>query len=162
MTGRTLALAVALAALGRAPAHAESAEDTRVWEVNGIRLEASQVERLASDIARQTLVAVERLDGLGLRGEQGEALESIYRTVALDTYDEVVRVVNREDLADAEKEAEVKRLVIAGQERSTLQVAGVLDPEQYATYRVWEQKQIESFRQRGLWRSDRHGRRRRR
>jgi hypothetical protein len=165
MKGGTLALALAFAALGRGPAHAESgsaAGGARVWEVNGIRLEASQVERLARDIARQTVVAVERQGGLALRDEQSEALESIYRSVALDTYGEVVRVVNREDLADAEKEAEVKRLVIAGQERSTGQVAEVLDPEQYATYRVWEQKQIESFRQRGLWGSDRHGRRRRR
>lgn len=153
--GRALGVALALAA----PVHAQGA---RVWEVNGIRLEASQVERLASDIARQTLVAVERQDGMGLRDEQSAALESIYRSVALDTYDEVVRVVNRDDLAEAEKEAEVKRLVIAGQERSTRQVAAVLDPEQYATYRLWEERQVESFRRRGLWGSDRQGRRRRR
>ena len=45
-----------LAPVGREP-HAQAA---RVWEVNGIRLEASQVERLAGDIARQTVAAVER------------------------------------------------------------------------------------------------------
>jgi hypothetical protein len=70
--------------------------------------------------------------------------------------------VNREDLADAAKEAEVKRLVIAGQERSTTRVAEVLDAQQYATYRAWEQQQVESFRQRGLWSSERRGRRGRR
>jgi hypothetical protein len=159
VTARSLALLLALAAIGGGPAHAQAA---RVWEVNGIRLEQAQVERLATDIARQTVVAVERLDGLGLRPEQSEALETIYRTVALDTYDQVVQVVNREDLADAAKEAEVKRLVIAGQEHSTVRVADVLDADQYATYRVWEQKQVESFRQRGLWSRERRGRRGRR
>lgn len=159
MTGRALVLLLALVAPGRAPAHAQAA---RVWEVNGIRLEAAQVERLATDIARQTVVAVERLDGLALRPDQSEALEAIYRTVALDTYDQVVRVVNREDLADAAKENEVKRLVIAGQEHSSPRVAEVLDAGQYATYRVWEEKQVEAFRQRGLWSRERRGRRSRR
>jgi tRNA U34 5-carboxymethylaminomethyl modifying GTPase MnmE/TrmE len=159
VTGRSLALLLALAALGGGPAYAQAA---RVWEVNGIRLEEAQVERLATDIARQTVVAVERLDDLELRPEQSEALEAIYRTVALDTYDQVVRVVNREDLVDADKEAEVKRLVIAGQEHSSTRVADVLDAGQYATYRVWEEKQVESFRQRGLWSRERRGRRGRR
>jgi tRNA U34 5-carboxymethylaminomethyl modifying GTPase MnmE/TrmE len=159
VTGRGIALLVALAALGGRPAHAQAA---RVWEVNGIRLEEAQVERLATDIARQTVVAVERLDGLALRTEQSQALEAIYRVVALDTYDQVVRVVNREDLADAAKEAEVKRLVIAGQEHSSTRAAEVLDAAQYATYRVWEEKQVEAFRQRGLWSSERRGRRGRR
>jgi hypothetical protein len=159
VTGLSLALLLALAAIGGGSAHAQAA---RVWEVNGIRLEQAQVERLATDIARQTVVAVERLDGLGLRPEQSEALETIYRTVALDTYDQVVQVVNREDLADAAKEAEVKRLVIAGQEHSSVRVADVLDAGQYATYRVWEERQVESFRQRGLWSRERRGRRGRR
>lgn len=159
MRVRDFAVLLALAALGRAPAHAQSA---RVWEVNGIRLEAPQVERLASDIARQTRVAVERLDGLALRPEQGPALESIYHAVALDTYAEVVRVVNRDDLTDATKEAEVKRLVIAGQERSTTQVAEVLDAEQYTTYHAWEQRQVAAFRERGLWSGGGRGRRGRR
>jgi hypothetical protein len=159
VTGRGVALLIALAALARGPAHAQAA---RVWEVNGIRLEEAQVERLASDIARQTVVAVERLHGLALRAEQGPALEAIYRAVALDTYDEVVRIVNRGDLADPAKEAEVKRLVIAGQERSSTQVAEVLDAEQYATYRAWEERQVAAFQQRGLWSSERRGRRGRR
>lgn len=156
MTGRAAALLLVLAAFGGAPAHAQAA---RVWEVNGIRLEEAQVERLASDIARQTRVAVERQGGLALRADQSQALEAIYRAVALDTYDQVVRVVNRKDFADAAKEAEVKRLVIAGQERSSTRVAEVLDARQYATYRAWEERQVEAFRQRGLWSN---GRRRRR
>jgi len=159
VTRRGLALlALALAALGGAPmrAHAQAA---RVWEVNGVRLEASQVERLASDIARQTVVAVERQPGLALRPEQASALESLYHAVALDTYDHVVAVVNRADLDDAAKEAEVKRLVIEGQERSTVRVAELLDPAQYATYRAWEQKQVAAFQQRGLWSGGRRGRR---
>ena len=159
MRGRAVVLLTVLAAFDRAPASAQAA---RAWQVNGIRLEAAQVERLASDIARQTVVAVERLDGLALRAGQSDALESIYHAVALDTYDEVVRVVNREDLADAAKEAEVKRLVIAGQERSSQRVAAVLDAGQYATYRAWEQRQVEAFRQRGLWSGDRSTRRSRR
>jgi uncharacterized membrane protein affecting hemolysin expression len=155
--GREAVLLLLLAVLGRGPAFAQAA---RVWEVNGIRLEAAQVERLASDIAEQTVVAVGRLAGLALRAEQSQALESIYHAVALDTYDEVVRVVNREDLAEAAKEAEVKRLVIEGQEHSSARVAEVLDAGQYAAYRAWEQKQVEAFRQRGLWssRSRRGGR----
>jgi hypothetical protein len=120
------------------------------------------VERLASEIARQTVVAVQRLPGLALRAEQGEALESIYHTVALDTYDAVVRVVNREDLADAAKEAEVKRLVLEGQAQSSTRVAAVLDPQQYAAYRAWEEEQVEAFRRRGLWSSGGRGRRGRR
>jgi len=137
-------------------AHAQTA---RVWEVNGVRLEASQVERLASDIARQTVAAVARQPGLALRPEQADSLTSIYHGVALDTYDRVVAVVNQNDLDDAAKEAEVKQLVIAGQERSTGRVAEILDPAQYATYRVWEQQQLEAFRQRGLWSGGRRARR---
>jgi hypothetical protein len=149
------AVLLALAAFA-GPAAAESA---RVWEVNGIRLEAAQVERLADDIARQTVAAVERQPGLALRAEQAQALEGIYRAVALDTYDAVVAVVNRGDLDDAAKESEVKGLVIAGQERSTVRVAEVLDAAQYETYRAWEARQVAAFRERGLWSSGRRGRR---
>ena len=147
-----LLLAALLAPLG-------SAAQARVWEVNGVRLEASQVERLASDIARQTVDAVERQPGLALREEQARSLEALYYSVALDTYDRVVVVVNQDGLDDAAKEAEVKRLVIAGQERSSGRVAEILDPAQYATYRAWEQKQVEAFRQRGLWSGGRRSRR---
>ena len=152
-------LALALAPFAAA---AGDAEDARVWEVNGIRLEASQVERLASDIARQTVTAVERQPGLALTEAQASALELIYHGVALDTYDQVVAVVNRADLDDAAKEAEVKRLVVAGQEQSTGRVATVLEPAQYETYRVWEKQQIERFEQRGLWSDGRRTRRARR
>jgi hypothetical protein len=131
----------------------------RVWEVNGVRLEAAQVERLSSDIARQTVTAVGRQPGIGLRPDQAGALERIYHEVALDTYDRVVAVVNRKDVDDAAKEAAVKDLVIAGQERSTVRVAEVLDTDQYAAYRVWEEKQLKAFRERGLWSGDRRGRR---
>jgi hypothetical protein len=140
-------------------APALGAAQARVWEVNGVRLEASQVERLARDIASQTVAAVERQPGLALSPEQAGALESIYHGVALDTYDGVVEVVNRSDLDDDAKEAEVKRLVIEGQERSTERVAGVLAPAQYETYRAWEQKQVEAFRRRGLWSGGRRARR---
>jgi Spy/CpxP family protein refolding chaperone len=143
-------------------AQAAPAQNARVWEVNGIRLESSQVERLASDIARQTVAAVERQPGLALQPEQAGALEAIYYAEALDTYDQVVAVVNRSQLDDAAKEAEVKRLVIAGQERSSERVAQVLAPAQYATYRAWEQKQLAAFEQRGLWSGGRRGRRNRR
>lgn len=151
--------ALAVLALVTATAVVAQAQAARVWQVNGIRLEASQVERLAGDIARQTVSAVERQPGLVLTGTQAGALEHIYRGVALDTYDQVVAVVNRSDLDDAAKEAEVKRLVIAGQEQSSVRVATVLDPAQYESYRAWEQKQVEQFRQRGLWSSGRRARR---
>jgi hypothetical protein len=150
--------ALSLLVLG-ALAPALGAAQARVWEVNGVRLEASQVERLARDIASQTVAAVERQPGLALSPEQAATLESIYHGVALDTYDDVVAVVNRSDLDDAAKEAEVKRLVLAGQERSSARVAGVLAPAQYETYRAWEQKQVEAFRQRGLWSGGRRTRR---
>jgi hypothetical protein len=131
----------------------------RVWEVNGVRLEAGQVERLATDIARQTVAAVERQPGIGLRPDQESALGRIYHTVALDTYDRVVAVVNRSELDDAAKEVEVKRLVIAGQEQSSARVAEVLDAVQYRTYRAWEEKQVRAFRERGLWSGARRTRR---
>jgi hypothetical protein len=104
VSGRILLVGLALAALDAGPAAAEAA---RVWEVNGIRLEPAQVERLASDIASQTVLAVGRLEGLSLREEQSDALEGVYREGALDTYDRVVAVVNRGDLSDAAKETEV-------------------------------------------------------
>ena len=106
-----------------------------------------------------TVAAVERQPGIGLRPDQASTLERIYHAVALDTYDRVVAVVNRNELDEAAKEAEVKRLVIAGQERSTAQVAEVLDAEQYRTYRVWEEKQVAAFRERGLWSGGRRARR---
>lgn len=135
---------------------------SRVWEVNGIRLEEDQVQRLASDIARSTVLAVEGLDGLEIHEDQVPELERIYRDVALIVYGDCIDIVNRTDLKDAEKESLVTLRVIAGQERSTLLVERVLDPGQYETYRAWEIRQVDAFRKRGLWsRSNRRNRRRR-
>jgi hypothetical protein len=131
----------------------------RVWEVNGVRLEPAQVERLADDIAHQTVLAVARLDGLELHDGQERALEAVYRDVALEVYDQAVGVVNREDLPDDAKEAQVKELVLNGQRRSTAYVKKILDPGQYAVYGAWEDRQVEAFRRRGLWSSSSRGRR---
>lgn len=134
----------------------------RVWEINGIRLEEDQVERLASDIARSTVLAVERLEGMAVHEHQVPELEKIYHDVALGVYGDCIDIVNRTDLKDGEKESLVTLRVIAGQERSTLLVERVLDPGQYETYRAWEIHQVEAFRKRGLWsRSNRRARRRR-
>jgi hypothetical protein len=156
VTGRVLP-PLLFALLAPMAAQAQTAP-ARVWEVNGVRLEAAQVERLASDIAHQTVAAVERQPGIGLRGDQASKLEGIYHTVALDTYDRVVVVVNRNDLDDSAKEAEVKRLVIAGQQQSSARVAEILDAPQYATYRAWEEKQVKAFQERGLWSGGRRAR----
>jgi hypothetical protein len=126
--------------------------------VNGLRLEAAQVERLAGDIARQTVAAVRRVDGLALRDGQEGALEAVYRDVALEVYDRAVAVVNRTDLTDAAKEEEVKTLVLNGQKRSTAYVKRILDPDQYEAYRAWEDRQVEAFRARGLWSGTTRGR----
>lgn len=147
-----LALALALGA----PAAADPAH--RVWEVNGIRLEADQVERLSSDVARQTVEAVRRVDGLALRDGQDRALEHVYRETALEVYDQAIAVVNRDDLGDPEKEQQVKELVLNGQKRSTAYVKRILAPEQYDLYRAWEDKQVEAFERRGLWSGSSRGR----
>jgi hypothetical protein len=147
-----LLTAPAAAAAGSAAARDAVAEQPgRAWEVNGIRLEASQVDRLAGDIALQTVRAVERIEGLALRDGQAPALAAIYRDVALDVYDAAVAVVAEDGLPDAEKEKRIVDLVLAGQERSTKRVARVLDAEQYARYRAWEERQVQAFRERGLW-----------
>jgi hypothetical protein len=152
-----VAAAVLFTAAG--PAAAQNA--ARAWEVNGIRLEASQVDRLAADIAGQTVHAVARIDGLVLRDGQASALQEIYRDVALGVYDAAVAVVAEDGLPDAEKEKRIVDLVLAGQERSTQRVAAVLDGPQYELYRAWEDRQVQAFRERGLWsaRSRRRGRR---
>jgi hypothetical protein len=154
--------ALALGALTLASALAAGADPAprRVWEVNGIRLEASQVERLADDIARQTVEAVHRLDGLELHDGQERALRTLYRDVALEVYDQAVAIVNREDLADAAKEQQVKDLVLNGQARSTAYARRILDARQYEIYRAWEDRKVEEFRRRGLWSTSSRGRRR--
>jgi hypothetical protein len=150
-------LALLLAVVCAASARAEG----RVWEVNGVRLEAAQVERLAGDIARQTVAAVQRLPEVALRPEQAPALEAVYRETALDVYGDVVDVVNRTDLSDAQKEALVKERVLAGQDRSSARIARLLSTDQYAAYRAWEARQIAAFRERGLWSQGRSRRRHR-
>jgi hypothetical protein len=146
MRGGALAALLLLAAAG---AGADS--PGRVWEVNGIRLEAAQVERLADDIARQTVAAVRRVQGLELHDGQDRALEAVYRDAALEVYDQAVAVVNRADLGDAEKEEQVKALVLNGQLRSTAYAERILDPDQYRVYRAWEDRQVDAFKKRGLW-----------
>lgn len=149
-------LALAILAAGGAAADPAA---PRVWEVNGIRLEAAQVERLSSDIARQTVEAVRRVDGLTLRDGQDRALEHVYLDTALEVYDRAVAIVNRSDLGDAAKERQVKELVLNGQRRSTAYVKKILAPEQYDVYSAWEARQIEAFERRGLWSGSSRGRR---
>jgi hypothetical protein len=60
-------------------------------------------------------------------------------------------VIARQDLPDAEKESRVRNLVLAGQERSSAQVAQVLESAQYERYRTWEEAQVAAFRERGLF-----------
>jgi hypothetical protein len=154
--------AALLVPLCLASAAAAAAPPTRVWEVNGIRLEAAQVDRLAGDIARQTVEAVRRVDGLALHDGQDRALEAVYRDVALEVYDRAVAVVNRTDLTDEAKEEQVKTLVLNGQRRSTAYVKRILDSSQYEIYRAWEDRQVEAFRARGLWSGSTRGRGRKR
>ena len=151
------AVLLSLALVAGAGAAADPAAP-RVWEVNGIRLEAEQVERLSGDIARQTVEAVRRVEGLTLRDGQDQALEAIYRETALEVYDRAVAVVNRGDLDDAAKEQQVKQLVLNGQRRSTAYVEQVLGPAQYGVYRAWEDRQVEAFEKRGLWSGSSRGR----
>jgi len=155
-----IAALLCLGALAAAAAAADPAAP-RVWEVNGIRLEAAQVERLSGDIARQTVEAVRRVDGLALRDGQDRALEAIYRETALEVYDQAVAVVNRSDLDDTAKEQQVKELVLNGQRRSTAYVSKILEAPQYDVYRAWEDRQIEAFEKRGLWSGSSRGRSRR-
>ncbi len=158
MTRRQRAFLVGIVLVLTHVGTAASAEGRRVWEVNGIRLEEGEVERLAHDIARQTVVAVERVEGVELRSPQPELLEDIYYEVALKVYGSAVDIVTRDGIGDDVKEERVKRLVLAGQERSTVRVSEVLDAAQYSAYRAWEKRQVEAFRRRGLWSSRRRAR----
>lgn len=149
--GRALLLFVLLPAL----AHAD-----RVWELNGIRLEAGQVERLADDMAQRTVEAVEsKLPALALREPQRARMLEIYRETALDVFDDVVVLVERADLDDAAKDAQIRELALAGQRRSHEQLLGVLDEAQLPLYSAWEDEQVEAFQSRRL---DERRRRRRR
>lgn len=132
------------------------------WEVNGIRLEPEQVERLAQNVAKQTVLAVEKVEGLTPSVEQRARLETIYYQTALRVYEQAVKVVARTDLNDHDKETQIIHLVLDGQTQSTRQVETLLAPAQYQIYRNWETRQIEAFKTRGLWANDSQKRGRRR
>ncbi|MBW2281918.1 MAG: hypothetical protein JRG76_20290 [Deltaproteobacteria bacterium] len=137
------------------PAHAG-----RVWEVNGIRLEGEQVERLAADLADRTVVAVEQgVPDIGLRDEQRARMREIYLESALDVYERVVQVIGRDDLDDDAKQSRVRELVLEGQRSSHAKLEPVLDERQFRLYSAWETAQVESFQSRRL---DARRRRRRR
>ncbi len=131
-------------------AHAAAHADP-VWEVNGIRLESPQVERLADDLASRTLAAVsEKVADLRLADGQRERLHAIYRTVALDTYARVVPVVQDAALDATAKQERVRTLVLEGQRASHDQIQGVLDERQMALYADWETAQVAAFQSRRL------------
>lgn len=147
-----LLLAVSLPALARAE---------RVWEVNGIRLDSGQVERLADDMAIRTLEAVERaVGGIELRDDQRARMREIYREVSLDVYEKVVEVIEGDDLSDDAKEERVRALALEGQQRSRKLLSAVLDEEQMDLYSKWADEQVEAFQSRRL--DSRRRRRRRR
>jgi hypothetical protein len=127
--------------------------------VNGIRLERSQVDRLATDMASRTVAAVERkVQGIALRPEQRDAMLEIYRDVALGVFDRVVGVVDRQDLSDAEKESQVRELVLEGQRLSHARLERVLDERQLPLYAQWEDEQVRAYKS-ARWDRRRRGRR---
>lgn len=139
-----------------------SAAPREAWEVNGIRLEPDQVERLAQNVAKQTVRAVEKVEGLAPNAEQRTQLETIYYRTALRVYEQAVKIVSRKDLSDHDKETQIIDLVLSGQAQSTLQVETLFTPTQYQIYRAWELRQIDAFKTRGLWTNDSQKRGRRR
>ena len=148
MTRTALAIWLVLAAARAAGAEA-SAEPERVWEINGIRLEAGQVDRLADDMAARTVAAVqEKIPDIALSSGQAEQMRGVYRAVALDVFAQVVKEVARTDIDDAAKEARVRALVLAGQSRSHGELVAILDPHQMDLYTAWEDRQVEAFKSR--------------
>jgi biopolymer transport protein ExbB/TolQ len=147
-----LLLAVSLPVLARAA--------ERVWEVNGIRLESGQVERLADDMATRTVEAVEEsVEGIDLRDDQRQRMHEIYREISLDVYEKVVELIERDDLSDDAKEESVRALALEGQQRSQELLRAVLDEAQMDLYSKWADSQVEAFQSRRL---DSRRRRRRR
>ena len=143
-------LALSLLVLARVAA-AQAPPAARTWEVDGIRLEPSQVERLADDMASRTVEAVQqKIPDIALQQPQVAKMRDVYRTVALDVFSGVVKEVGRDDLPDADKEAKVRELVLAGQKRSHAELESVLDAKQLALYSAWEDKQIAAFQSRRL------------
>jgi hypothetical protein len=144
---RALALAALLCAAGTVPAAADPSPARRTWEVNGIRLEPGQVERLARDMADRTVRAVERnVAGIALSDAQRAQMHEIYRSVSLEVYDRVVDVVGRDDLGDRDKEDRVRELVLEGQRQSHERLRPVLDARQLELYSAWEQRQVDAFK----------------
>jgi hypothetical protein len=153
-----ICLALLCAVLARTAAAAEGPPE-RVWEVNGIRLERSQVDRLAADMARRTVAAVERkVEGIALRPGQRDAMLEIYRDVSLGVFERVVDVVDRSDLSDAEKESSVRELVLEGQRQSHERLTSVLDARQLPLYARWEEEQVKAYKS-ARWDRRRRGRR---
>ena len=149
MTSATLALSLVFFVAARFAGAETSAVAPRVWEINGIRLEPAQVERLADDMAGRTVGAVqEKIPEIALSHGQAEAMRAVYRSVALDVFAEVVAEVERADRSDAEKEERVRELVLAGQSRSHAQLVSVLDARQFDLYTAWEERQVEAFKSR--------------
>lgn len=141
---------VCLVLAAHATAHATAYADP-AWEVNGIRLEAAQVERLADDLAGRTVSAVtEKVADLRLADGQRERLHAIYRAVALDTYARVIPVVQDQELDAEAKQERVRALVLEGQRASHDQIVGVLDARQMALYSDWEKTQVAAFQSRRL------------
>jgi hypothetical protein len=148
---RALVLACLALLATEADAQAPAPAAVRTWEIDGIRLEPSQVERLADDMAGRTVRAVQtRVPDLALAPDQQTRMREVYRTVALDVFAEVVKEVARTDLSDADKEARVRALVLAGQKRSHGELAAVLDARQLALYSKWEDAQVAAFESRRL------------
>ncbi|MEX2207144.1 MAG: hypothetical protein WEF50_13025 [Myxococcota bacterium] len=145
-----IALGLSVFALAARVAFAQApAQATRVWEINGIRLEPAQVERLADDMAARTVSGVrKKIPEIALRDGQAEQMRAVYRNVALDVFAEVVTEVARADQTDAQKETRVRELVLAGQSRSHAELASVLDANQLALYSAWEDRQVEAFKNR--------------
>ncbi|MCP4006028.1 MAG: hypothetical protein GY725_17720 [bacterium] len=132
----------------------------RVWQINGIRLEQDQIERLALDMAERTVKAVEeKVEGIALEDSQRSAMRKAYRKVSLDVYDEVVRVVSEEATSNAQKETRVRELILAGQKRSHALLVEVLDDRQMRLYSKWEDQQVEAFQSK-RWENRRRRRRR--
>jgi len=156
---RATALGALLILVLPALVRADPSAARRAWEVNGIRLEPGQVERLASDMASRTVEAVEKnVAGIALASAQREKMLEIYRSISLDVYDRVVDVVGRDDLDDAAKEAQVRELVLEGQRASHARLEGVLDARQLELYSAWETRQVEAFKSRRWDRKNRRGR----
>jgi hypothetical protein len=134
--------------------------EPRAWDIGGVRLEADQVERLADDMARSTVLAVEaRIADIALADAQRAAMLDIYRRVALRVYGQIVGELSRGELLGEVREARLRELALEGQRESHALLLSVLDARQMALYTPWEDAQVAAFKSQ-RW-QDRRGRRRR-